>query len=128
MIVRTEFLRFRERPRPVYYPIMLSVPGVGPKEFDPRDILSQTQRLTFTPETMEEVYFSNIYVNEEDVPYLWKCESCICGSGNYRNVFKTDYEKFENLHNGSPSEKQMNQISEHARQHEIIWSWARSLK
>jgi hypothetical protein len=102
---------------------MLSVPGVGPKEFDPRDILSQTQRLT-----LEEVYFSNIYVNEEDVPYLWKCESCICGSGNYRNVFKTDYEKFENLHNGSPSEKQMNQISEHARQHEIIWSWARSLK
>jgi hypothetical protein len=127
MIVRTQYFKFRELLRPVRYPLCLGKYGGLTETFEPGTPFPVHQ-LIFFPVTEAEVYFPDVYIKEEEVPYSWQCESCLAGSGRYGEIFQTDRERIGDLVQGKPSEKQMNQIRDHARQHEIMWAWARGLE
>jgi hypothetical protein len=59
--------------------------------------------------------------------YHYYCETCHCSCGNPDEVFRTSAERAKNLKDG-PTGDQQSQMSSHARQHSIMWSWARSLE
>ena len=93
--------------------------------------------IIFTPECDPDVHDFNVYINIWDVPWRWTCQSCYAASGDDRSIFKTDWEKREHLGGqgskdvggfSEPSRKQQDQMSDHAKQHSIMWSWARGLK
>lgn len=93
--------------------------------------------LFFAPEFDEEVLRPDAYVKVWDVPWRWYCQSCLAASGNYRDLFRTDYARRENLlgqgnreHGGwdTPTVQQQDQMVAHAKQHEIMYAWAKGLK
>lgn len=127
MIVHTSYLKFRELPRPVRYPLYLMKYGGLTETFE-LGTPFPVHQLIFVPVVNEQVFFPDVEVNEKQVPYCWRCESCLAGSGRYGEVFQTDWETIGNLTRGTPSPDQMNQISDHAHQHEIMWAWARGLE
>ena len=59
-------------------------------------------------------------------PYRYKCMSCYAASGS-NDVFSTQSEQKQSLKDG-PTQEQQDQMSDHARQHTIMWAWARSLE
>ena len=72
-----------------------------------------------------------------DVPWRWKCWSCYAACGEDRHLFKTIWARREDLGERggrdrggwcTPSSFQQDEIREHAKQHEIMWSWVRGLK
>lgn len=127
MIVKTEFLRFRNHPRPISYPLSLAGRWAYTETFDISQ-LPRIEKLLFVPIANEQVFLPDVWVEEENVPYAWRCESCLAGSGRYNEVFQTDWERLRDLAEGNPSPKQMDQIRDHARQQEIILTWARGVK
>lgn len=60
----------------------------------------------------------------EKAPHEYYCESCLCACGNGDKVFKTGSAPLKELVDG-PNQEQREQMSVHAEQHSIIWSWAR---
>lgn len=127
MIIRDEYsyLIRRETPRPTYYPVMLPISSYGNGLYTGAE--ATVRKLTFHPEVDERVHYPDVYVNEEDIPYRWGCLDCYSASGD-RNAFVTDWEKIKDLVWGQPSPRQMDEIREHAKQHQIIWSWVRGLE
>ncbi len=92
--------------------------------------------IIFTPECDQSVYWPDVYINVWDVPWRWTCQDCYAASGD-RLAFKTDWEKREDLGGqgrrdvggfSEPTRKQQDQMSDHAKQHSIMWSWAKGLK
>ena len=136
MIVRSEWDRPRlNGPLPYYYTLCFPLLG-GTLESDPSKVV-EPHRLVFVPEYDERVHEPDIYINVWDVPWRWICQSCYMATGSDRGIFKTDWVKREHLgergdrNRGgwfAPSDSQQQQISDHGRQHQIMWSWARSLK
>ena len=59
-------------------------------------------------------------------PYRYRCLSCCAASGS-RDAFTTQCEQLQSLKEG-PTQEQQKQMNDHARQHEIMYLWARSLK
>lgn len=135
MIVREEWDKYKlHGPIPYKYPLYLATPGLA--ETSPATI-GDLQQLIFEPECDQDVYLLDVYIKVWDVPWRWKCQSCYYGSGNDRDIFRTDYVRREDLgekgdrdHGGwsSPSYSQQDQMRQHAKQHQIMFSWARSLK
>lgn len=135
MIIREEHDRFRlQPPQPYYYPwyrpmsagIGEDIPAVG-----------EMDRIIFTPEYDDQVLEPNVYVKVWDVPWRWVCQTCYMASGGHRAVFKTDWVRREDLGERgdrdrggwcTPALSQQDQIREHAKQHEIMYAWAKGLK
>jgi hypothetical protein len=65
--------------------------------------------------------------NWEENRYRYRCMDCYLASGSKEDSFTTGFEKAADLKTG-PTNYQMDEMSDHARQHSIMWSWARSLK
>jgi len=59
--------------------------------------------------------------------YHYICETCYYSSGNPFEVFRTSVDSAENMKDG-PTGDQQTQMSAHARQHSIMFAWARSLE
>ena len=135
MIIRDEWDKFRlQPPRPYHYPwyrplsagVDVKIPSVG-----------EMDRIIFIPEYDEAVLEPNVYIKVWDVPWRWVCQSCYMATGESREIFKTDWVRGEDLgERGSrdkggwctPAWSQEDQIRKHAKQHEIMFAWARSLK
>lgn len=134
MIVREKFDKYRfDGPRPVsvpwYRPIGINEP------FDPSKVMYDT--ITFTPEIDPQVHDLDVYVKVWDVPFRWRCQDCIVASGDYRDAFATKWAKREDLGGkgnrnfggfSEPTYPQRLEMADHARQHAIMYSWAKGLK
>jgi hypothetical protein len=134
MIVREEFDRYRfDGPRPVpvpwYRPIGINEP------FDSSKVTYDI--ITFTPEIDPQVHDLDVYVKVWDVPFRWVCQDCVLASGDYKDVFHTKWAKRENLGGkgnrnfggfSEPTYVQQLEMQDHARQHAIMYSWAKGLK
>lgn len=59
-------------------------------------------------------------------PYRYRCLSCYAASGD-RGSFVTQCEQKQAMKDG-PTQEQQDQMSEHVRQHSIMWEWAKGLK
>ena len=59
-------------------------------------------------------------------PFRYRCLSCYMASGS-GDSFSTQCEQ-RHLFRDGPTEAQKDQMSEHARQHSIMWAWAKGLK
>lgn len=134
MIVREEFDKYRfDGPRPAWIPWYRRL---GPYEdFDPSKI--HEDKITFLPEIDDRVHDPDVYIKVWDVPFRWACQDCIMASGDYRNVFHTKWERREDLGGkgnrdkggfSEPTYEQQLEMKDHARQHAIMYSWAKGLK
>ena len=134
MIVREEWDNFRfDGPRlfkaPWYRPI-----GIN-ETFDPAAIMYDV--ITFVPESDPQVHDPVVYINVWDVPFRWRCQDCIAASGDSKAVFATKWAKREDLGGkgnrnfggfSEPTYAQSLEMADHARQHAIMYSWAKELK
>jgi hypothetical protein len=137
MIVREEFDISRlEEPRIYPYPLYLYPIGGFQEEPDLRAKISD-QKIVFAPEYHEEADRPDIYLKVWDVPWRWYCQTCYCSSGDRKHVFDTIWVRREELCGrgnrkqggwDEPSYFQRNDMSDHVRQHEIMYKWARSIK
>ena len=59
--------------------------------------------------------------------YRYRCMNCFAACGSDRYTFSTGYERAKHLKDG-PTQQQQDEMSDHARQHEIMFVWARSVK
>lgn len=67
------------------------------------------------------------YLNQkeyEKAPHQYYCESCLIACGNGDKIFKTGSAPLKQMTDG-PTQEQREQMTDHAEQHSIIWSWAR---
>ena len=134
MIVREEWDNFRfDGPRPFkapwYKPIGINEP------LDPTKAMYDT--IIFVPEMDPRVNEPDVYIKVWDVPFRWRCQDCIMASGDYRGVFATKYARREDLGGkgnrnlggfSEPTYVQSLEMADHARQHAIMYSWAKGLK
>lgn len=135
MVIREKFDHIRlEPPRPFYYPWYRPLRGGIDEDLPP---IGETDRILFVPEFDERVLEPNAYIKVWDVPWRWKCWSCYAACGEDRHLFKTIWARREDLGERggrdrggwcTPSSFQQDEIREHAKQHEIMWSWVRGLK
>ena len=65
--------------------------------------------------------------NPDSNLYHYLCETCHYSSGNPDEVFRTSADFAKNMKNGPTGDQQI-QMSVHARQHSIMWSWVKSLE
>lgn len=54
------------------------------------------------------------------------CESCYYASGSQGKVFRTTPDSEEAMQHG-PTKEQREQMSDHTKQHQIIWAWTRQI-
>ena len=134
MIIREEWDNFRfDGPRPFKSPWYRPI-GVN-------EVVDWTQptydTITFIPECDDSVHDPEVYVKVWDVPFRWYCQDCYAASGDQRNIFKTKWAKREDLGGkgnrnfggfSEPTYTQALEMADHARQHAIMWSWAKGLK
>lgn len=115
-----------ESARPVKHPVYR---GIGFLETPKLSDVLYTE-IIFSPEVDSSVYQNGIYITLHDVPLRWYCQSCIAAGARQDEAFHTCWSKKQDLlDKGSmPSELQARDISEHAKQHSLVWKWARSLK
>lgn len=94
-------------------------------------------QIIFAPEYDTDVHFPDYFIKVWDVPWRWYCQDCYAACGDRRDVFKTDWVRREDLggkgsrETGGFSEAthdQQRQMNEHAKQHSIMWAWAKGLK
>ena len=134
MIVRDEFdmVRF-DGPRPYRIPIFRPL-GIN-EDLDPS--VAVTNQIIFCPEYDTDVHSPEVYIKVWDVPWRWCCQDCYGASGDRRDIFKTDWARREDLggkgnrNAGGFNEatyNQQQQMNQHAKQHSIMWSWAKGLK
>jgi hypothetical protein len=64
--------------------------------------------------------------DRQKFPYRFRCLSCYAASGD-NDSFRTQCEQLQRLKDG-PTQEQQDQMSDHARQHTIMYSWAKGLK
>lgn len=134
MIIREEWDKFRfDGPRPFkaawYRPIGINeLPS-------PADTLYDV--ITFSPECDESAFDPDVYLKIWDVPFRWYCQDCFAACGNKDRIFKTKWERREDLGGkgnrnfggfSEPTQAQFLEMNEHAKQHSIMWSWAKGLK
>jgi hypothetical protein len=58
--------------------------------------------------------------------YRYRCMDCYAACGDLRHSFVTEFDSPDYMKDG-PSEDQEEEIRDHTRQHQIMWSWARSV-
>lgn len=68
-----------------------------------------------------------VYKDPEEYPWRYRCESCYYSSGDLEEIFRTSCDPIKNMKH-EPTRAQQAEMSGHARQHQIMWAWARSLK
>ena len=120
-------LIFLSPPQPAYAPVYLPFHW-GITETNPAIVLD-SPRITLLPEYNNGVHDPDIKIHVLDVPWRYYCESCHYAFGNKRGVFHTDWTSRRSLGlEGMPSRHQMDQINDHAKQHSIMWSWAKGLE
>jgi hypothetical protein len=67
-------------------------------------------------------------VDWDNHKYRYRCMSCYLHSGSEES-FATEYAKAKDLKTGpTPEQEEQIQSHTHTKQHQIMWSWARSLK
>jgi hypothetical protein len=134
LIVREEWDNFRfDGPRPFrapwYRPIGINEP------LDATKVMYDT--ITFVPECDPRVNDPDVYVEVWDVPFRWICQDCHAACGDKRNIFSTKWERREDLSGkgtrnvggfSEPTYEQQQEMNVHARQHAIMWTWAKGLK
>lgn len=59
--------------------------------------------------------------------YSYQCMSCLVSSGDCDNSFKTEFHSQFKMKNG-PTIDQIKEMNDHARQHNIMWSWVNSIE
>jgi hypothetical protein len=59
--------------------------------------------------------------------YRYRCMSCFAACGLERDTFKTTFARAKFLKDG-PTQEQQDQMSDHARQHSIMYLWAKGVK
>ena len=64
--------------------------------------------------------------DSQKFPYRYRCLSCYAASGD-EDGFRTQCEQLQRLTDG-PTEKQQSQMADHAKQHSIMYAWAKGLK
>jgi len=64
--------------------------------------------------------------DRQKFPYRYRCLSCYAASGD-EDGFRTQCEQLQRLTDG-PTEEQQSQMADHAKQHSIMYAWARGLK
>lgn len=64
---------------------------------------------------------------KQNPTYIYKCYSCYAASGDREYSFETESATPEKLKDG-PTENQREEMSNHAKQHTIMYQWARSIK
>lgn len=105
-------------------PILLPV-GIQQTEFE-----ISSRRFYDPPVIIFQLQHDGIYlpVSEwENNQYRYRCLSCYCACGSDKHCFVTRFEKAQHLKEG-PTVQQRNQMSEHAKQHTIMYSWVKGLK
>lgn len=137
MIIREEYDKFR-----LNGPLIYKIPWYRPTNSqEVQFALSGSSViydvLVFVPELDTSVYDPNVYVKVWDVPWRWYCQSCLAACGDQRNIFKTKWVKREHLEGqggrdrggfDSPDFLQRDQMTEHAKQHTIMFQWAKGIK
>ena len=116
-----------EPPRPAYYPWYRPITAeIEP--FDPK--IAQLDRLMFIPEFDRDVLNPDLRIHVLDVPWRWYCQDCYAAYGSKEDVFHTDWKTRRYLTNWGTTvcSQQEQQISDHGRQHSIMWAWVRSVK
>jgi len=109
-----------------FYKVALSFPlPAGIFETDTSRIVD-TPCLIFKSEVPRYVDFD---LPDDWIPIRWICLSCFEACGDETDVFKTGSAPRRELKRVTgPTQKQQNQMLDHARQHEIMWAWARGLE
>lgn len=105
---------------PVYLPVR-----EPQNPFDEPDIRLVTEsRIAF--HSQEPVYMMS--GEQLDNPglryYEYVCASCYAACGYQKSCFTTSWASRNNMRKG-PTDKQQDQMRDHADQHSIIWNWAR---
>ena len=95
-------------------PVPLGPVGTVPS---PEGPLPRLDRITFRIEP------ESLIANDR---YRYICMDCYSASGS-REAFSTDCAYIRDMKHG-PTPSQQSQIGNHARQHSIMWSWAKSLE
>lgn len=79
--------------------------------------------LTFVVERSEYPMFAT----DKTSMYRYCCQSCRYASGEFDLVFRTSPASAEKMKDG-PTEDQQEQMSDHSRQHEIMWRWVKGME
>ena len=111
---------------PVYLTYLtrpISPPIYGIFELDPSKIV-EPMTLIFR---VEEAGYSMFPASNPTHLYRYYCESCYYASGERERVFRTTPASTEKMKDG-PTKEQQEQMSDHSRQHEIMWQWAKGLE
>lgn len=104
-------------------PWLRDFPGLLDKDFDPAGI--QVNALIFQLEH-DGTTFQPVG-NWDENRYRYRCMGCYVACGSKENSFTTGFEKQGDLKDG-PTNYQQDEMSDHARQHSIMWTWAKGLK
>jgi len=64
--------------------------------------------------------------DKQKFPYRYRCLSCYEASGD-SGCFCTQSEQLQRLKDG-PTQDQQSQMADHAKQHSIMYAWAKGLK
>jgi hypothetical protein len=134
MIVREEWEDSRlAGPRPFEAPWYRPM-GIN-EAFDPSKPTYDV--ITFCPEYEQSVHDPDVYIKVWDIPWRWYCQDCYAAGGNRDHAFHTKWAKREDLGGKGnrnfggfcePTYTQSLEMADHARQHAIMWSWAKGLK
>lgn len=135
MIIRDEWDRLSVGTPQIYRVPWYRPLGIKDEPHDPSTVWCD--QIIFAPEYDTDVHFPDCFIRVWDVPWRWYCQDCYAACGDRRDVFKTDWVRREDLggkgsrETGGFSEAthdQQRQMNEHAKQHSIMWAWAKGLK
>lgn len=85
--------------------------------------------LPLVPETVRSILFraKNMYLgllpHSEDTMYQYICVDCWAATGD-KNSFTSSWAKLSEL----ATEDQQQEMSDHAKQHSVIWAWVNSIE
>ena len=65
--------------------------------------------------------------NWDENRYRYRCMDCYLACGSEENSFTTEFERQKDLKDG-PTNSQQDEMNDHARQHGIMWAWAKGLR
>ena len=116
---------------PIYkVPWVRSIPVGARGEIDLDSLIPEIDVIIFQAKSPILLNWDYPYVyncpDPRTIPYRYQCLSCYKASGR-QDVFCTQCEPLQRLKDG-PTKQQQEQMQDHAQQHRIMWSWARSMK